>query len=123
MIEVRFGSRIRAVCNFRYEGDPGYFTFAQEIGTIIVGFFKDFDRWEEAFYVTEGNGQITMEFILEEVDGLNLGDIYNMNFEIGTGSQSGGDWVLIERKYFPDEIKIIEEEGVFKNLSAVYSKA
>lgn len=126
MITVDYGDKVEATCRFDYSGPAGYFTFAQEIGTWIgpVGPFNTLDRWEERnIYITPGTGQEhKMTFTIHEVDGLNRGTIYDMNWEIGRGSQEDGTWELIERKITDDIIKIAEVAVEFANLSVTYTK-
>ena len=125
MIEVKLGDRIEAVCRFDYEGPAGNFTFAQEIGTwfAVIGTFTDLDRWEEVFYITPGAGQSKrMVFTILAADGLRPGVVYDMNFEIGTGSKGNGTWHLLKREITDDIIRIAEAIQDFANLSVSYKK-
>jgi len=126
MITVDYGDTVIAELSFDYSGPPGHFTFALEIGTILApGFFNTLDRWETRdVYISPGAGQKkTLSFTVQPVDGLNRGDIYDMNWEIGTGSQDTGDWKLITRLFTDDVIQIAEAEAVFSNLKVSYVKA
>jgi len=126
MITVDYGDTIEVTCRYDYSGPSGYFTFAQEIGTWIgpVGPFNTLDRWEEKnVYVSPCTGrEHKMQFRIAKVDGLNRGTIYDMNWEIGKGSQADGTWKLIERKITDDIIKIAEVETEFANLTVTYKK-
>lgn len=124
MIEIDYGDKVEATCKFDYAGPAGYFTFAQEIGTWVPPVFNTLDRWEERnIYVTPGTGKIhKMTFTIVEVSGMRRGVIYDMNWEIGKGSQADGTWALIIRKITDDIIKIAELAPVFANLSVTYKK-
>lgn len=122
-IEVNYGDKVEATCRFDYSGPAGNFTLAQEIGDIIWPAFNTLDRWEKAFYISPGSGQIKkMVFTINKVDGMREGVVYDMNFEIGTGSQKDGTWQLLDRKFTDDAIKIAEVTAVFSNLSVMYRK-
>jgi len=124
MIMINFGDTVAADLVFDYSGPAGYFTFALEIGTQLPAVFNTLDRWEtQNIYITQGTNQKkTITFVVNEVDGLNPGDTYDMSWEIGKGSQGGGSWQLIERLIVDDIIKIAEVSEQFKNLSATFRK-
>lgn len=129
MITVNFGDTVIATCKFDYSGPAGYFTFALEIGTWIgpAGPFNTLNRWEtKNIYVSPVTGkQQIITFVVTQVSGLNRGTVYDMNWEIGTGSQADGTWKFITRTITDDIIKIAEEivQPVFSNLSVTYAKA
>jgi hypothetical protein len=123
MIEINFGGTVAADLVFDYSGPGGYFTFALEIGTWIPPTFNTIDRWESTnIYISQGtNQQRTLTFVVLEREGLNMGDTYDMNWEIGRGSQGGGDWEFIKRLVVDDIIRIAGAEE-FANLSATFRK-
>lgn len=131
MLTVDYGDRVEVTCRFDYSGPAGYFTFAQEIGTWVPtdpygnGIFNTLDRWEERnISISPGTGQQhKMTFTIHEVNGLRPDVIYDMNWEIGRGSQADGSWELIKRKITDDIIKIAGAAGAeFANLSVSYKK-
>lgn len=124
---VNFGDTVRATCGFDYSGPSQNFTFAIEIGTWVgpAGPFNSVNRWETRnIYVTPGTGkQQIITFVVSQVSGLNRGTLYDLNWEIGTGSQQDGTWQLLERLITDDVIKISDLALVFSNLSVAYVKA
>lgn len=127
MITVNYGDTVRATCRFDYTGPSGYFTFALEIGTWLPPIFNTLNRWEtQNINVAPGTGkQQVITFVVTQVSGLNRGNIYDMNWEIGRGSQQDGTWQFIIRLITDDIIKIAEVvvPPVFSNLSVTYVKA
>lgn len=124
---VDFGDTVRATCKFDYLGPSGYFTFAIQIGTWVgpAGPFTDKKTWETRnIYVTPGTGkQQIITFVVTEASGINRGVVYDLNWEIGTGSREGGTWQLVERLITDDVIRISEAGQVFSNLSVAFVKA
>jgi hypothetical protein len=123
MIDVNFGDSVAADLKFDYSGPAGYFTFALEIGTWIPPTFNTIDRWESTnIYIGQGTNQPkTITFVVVETPGLNIGDTYDMNWEIGKGSQGAGTWEFIKRLVVDDIIRIAGAEE-FSNLSATFRK-
>jgi len=126
MIRVDYGDRVVADLTFDYAGPSGYFTFALEIGTILgPGIFNTLDRWEtKGIYITPGTDKHqSLTFTINPVSGLDRGKVYDMNWEIGTGSQDDNTWKLITRLFTDDIIEIAPAEAVFSNLKVTYAKA
>lgn len=125
MITVYLGQRIEAVCKFDYVGPEMLYTFAQEIGTWVgpAGPFNTLARWEtKNIKIKEGKGQQQiMAFVLAlGTPGLKTGVTYDMNWEIGIGSQDDGTWKFITRKITDDIIQVAEV--AFSNLVVEYRK-
>ena len=133
MFTADFGDRIEASLRFDYSGQIQLFTFAVEIGTILAGpplpeltwNFNTLDRWElHGVNVAPGTGKTQkVTFTLNQAGGLNRGNTYDFNLEIGTGSKQLGTWKLFKRVFTNDIIKIAEgEKAGFSNLSVSYQK-
>jgi len=132
MFTIDYGDTVEAACKYDYSGPAGYFTFAMEIGTIIVGSplpeatwnFNTLDRWEtQNIYISPGTGKTQIiRFKVQQVGGLDRGTIYDLNWEIGQGSKGAGTWKLLKRLFTNDEVKITEAAPVFSNLTVSYKK-
>ena len=123
---VSYGDRVEASCAFDYSGPSGQFTFAFEIGTWFgpLGPFNTHDRWEtQNIYLSPGTGKTQkITFNVNAVSGLKQGDVYDLNWEIGKGSQGAGTWQLIERLVTDDVISIASQAEEFKNLAVSFKK-
>lgn len=132
MITINFGDTVQAVCTFDYSGPSQVFTFAFEIGDILIGpplpeaswNFNTLNRWETPnIPLSTGTGkQQKITFVVNQISGLNPGDIKSMNWEIGTGSQAGGNWKLIKRLFVDGAVQIASAQALFSNLSVAYAK-
>jgi len=127
MITINFGDTVKATCKFDYSGPSGYFTFALQIGTWTgpLGPFTQKITWQtKNISISPGTNKTqVITFVVTQVSGLNPGDIYDMNWEIGTGDRETSGWQLIERLITDDVIKIADEASVFSNLSVSYQPA
>ena len=127
MITINYGDTVKASCKYDYSGPSGYFTFALQIGTWYgpIGPFQDKITWQtKNISISPGTNKTqVITFVVTQVSGLNPGNIYDMNWEIGTGDRETSGWQLIERLITDDVIKIADEASVFSNLSVSYQPA
>ena len=129
-IEIVKGDTVQATMTFYYSGPAGVFTLAQELGTVIAGpplpestwIFDSKERWELAgVSVAPGANTKLMNFVVTGGGfALNVGTLWDMNFEIGTGV--GASWSLKKRVFTPNAISIVEAGALFSGLVVTYRK-